>query len=168
MNELTLSDINQAGKRVIKEVKDIQLYIDGAFVDAESQEQFDNYNPFANEKINKVASGAEADIDKAVKAARKAFKGEWGSLSQNERLSYIYKIADLIDEHIEEIAPLESYDTGLPISQTKKMVARAAQNFRFYAEMVKSRLVGDAYQVDHDFLNYTIHKPVGVAGLITP
>ncbi|SFF72932.1 5-carboxymethyl-2-hydroxymuconate semialdehyde dehydrogenase [Halobacillus alkaliphilus] len=168
MSELTLSDINQAGKRVIKEVKDIQLYIDGAFVNAENHEQFDNYNPFTNEKINKVASGAEADIDKAVKAARKAFKGDWGSLSQNERLSYIYKIADLIDEHIEEIAPLESYDTGLPISQTKKMVARAAHNFRFYAEMVKSRLVGDAYQVDNDFLNYTIHKPVGVAGLITP
>ncbi len=168
MSELTLSDINEAGKRVIQEVKDIQLYIDGRFLNAENQNTFENYNPFTNEKINSVAAGDHQDIHKAVQAARRAFQGEWGRMKLKERLSYIYKIADLIDEHIEEIAPLESYDTGLPISQTKKMVSRAAQNFRFYAEMVSSRLVGDAYQVDDEFLNYTIHKPVGIAGLITP
>ena len=56
----------------------------------------------------------------------------------------------------------------MPISQTKKQAARAAENFRFYAEMVNSRLVGEAYQVDEAFINYTIHKPVGVAGLMTP
>ncbi|MGY4691460.1 5-carboxymethyl-2-hydroxymuconate semialdehyde dehydrogenase [Salibacterium sp. K-3] len=151
-----------------KNVKDIQHYIDGTFVDAGTKEVFDNYSPFTNEKINAVASGGEEEIDKAVKAARKAFKGEWGDLKLKERLTYINRIADLIDEHIDEIAPLESYDTGLPVSQTKKMVARAANNFRFYAEMVSSRLVGEAYQVDDDFLNYTIHKPVGIAGLITP
>lgn len=100
--------------------------------------------------------------------AHRAFHGEWGQLKVSERLKYIYKIADLIDEHIEEIAPLESMDTGLPISQTKNMVARSAQNFRFYAEMVSNRLVGEAYQVDDEFINYTIHKPIGVAGLITP
>ncbi|WP_163528742.1 5-carboxymethyl-2-hydroxymuconate semialdehyde dehydrogenase [Halobacillus ihumii] len=168
MSDVRLADVNEAGKKVISEIHDIQLYIDGEFVDAESKEQFENVSPFTNEKINQVASGGSADIEKAVKAARKAFEGEWGSLPLKERLSYIYKIADVIDEHIDEIAPLESYDTGLPISQTKKMVARAAQNFRFYAEMVSSRLVGDAYQVDDQFLNYTIHKPVGIAGLITP
>ncbi|MFD2924523.1 5-carboxymethyl-2-hydroxymuconate semialdehyde dehydrogenase [Halobacillus naozhouensis] len=168
MGNVNLVDGSKSGQEVISEIKDVKLYIDGAFVDAESNEQFDNINPFTNEKINQVASGDRNDIDKAVKAARKAFKGEWGSLPLKERLSYVYKIADLIDEHIEEIAPLESFDTGLPISQTKKMVARAAQNFRFYAEMVSSRLVGDAYQVDDQFLNYTIHKPVGIAGLITP
>ncbi|AXF58006.1 5-carboxymethyl-2-hydroxymuconate semialdehyde dehydrogenase [Salicibibacter kimchii] len=151
-----------------KNVKDIQLYIDGNFVDAANQEVFSNHNPFTNDKINDVASGGKGDIDQAVSAARKAFKGEWGQLKLKERLAYINKIADLIDEHIDEIAPLESYDTGLPISQTKKMVARAAHNFRFYAEMVNSRLVGEVYQVDDEFLNYTIHKPVGIAGLITP
>ncbi|RSL33155.1 5-carboxymethyl-2-hydroxymuconate semialdehyde dehydrogenase [Salibacterium salarium] len=151
-----------------KNVKDIQHYINGQFVDASSNEVFDNYNPFTNEKINAVASGDNEEINQAVSAARKAFQGKWGNLKLKDRLAYIYKIADLIDEYIDEIAPLESYDTGLPISQTKKMVARAAHNFRFYAEMVSSRLVGDAYQVDDEFLNYTIHKPVGIAGLITP
>src|SRR5699024_4993344 len=92
----------------------------------------------------------------------------WGKMKVSERLSYIHKIADVIDEHIEEIAPLESYDTGLPISQTKKMVARAAHNFRLYAEMVNSRMVGEAYQVDDEYLNYTIHRPAGVPALITP
>ncbi|SDI72193.1 5-carboxymethyl-2-hydroxymuconate semialdehyde dehydrogenase [Natribacillus halophilus] len=153
---------------VKKNVKDIQLYIDGNFVNAANQEVFSNHNPFTNDKINDVASGDKDDIEQAVSAARKAFKGEWGQLKLKDRLAYINKIADLIDEHIDEIAPLESYDTGLPISQTKKMVARAAHNFRFYAEMVNSRLVGEVYQVDDEFLNYTIHKPVGIAGLITP
>ncbi|WP_240376808.1 5-carboxymethyl-2-hydroxymuconate semialdehyde dehydrogenase [Bacillus piscicola] len=163
-----LTDVSEAGKKVISSISDIKLYIDGAFVDAESKEQFDNISPYTNEKINSVASGDKADVDKAVKAARKAFKGEWGSLKLKDRLAYIYKIADLIDEHIEEIAPLESYDTGLPISQTRKMVARAANNFRFYAEMVSARLVGEVYQVDDEFLNYTVQSPVGIAGLITP
>ncbi|MFU0791837.1 5-carboxymethyl-2-hydroxymuconate semialdehyde dehydrogenase [Virgibacillus proomii] len=151
-----------------QQVKDIQLYIDGQFVDAEHNRVFENSSPFTNETINKVAMGEQADIDKAVHAAKNAFKGEWGKLKVKDRLAYIYKIADLIDEHIDEIAPLESFDTGLPISQTKKMVSRAAYNFRFYAEMVATRMVGEAYQVDDEFLNYTIHKPVGVAGLITP
>ncbi|MCD5322147.1 MULTISPECIES: 5-carboxymethyl-2-hydroxymuconate semialdehyde dehydrogenase [Pontibacillus] len=155
-------------KDILENVQDVKLYINGSFVEATSGKAFENLNPFTNETINQVAEGDTADIDEAVRAAKAAFKGEWGQMKVKERLAYIYKIADLIDEHIHEIAPLESYDTGLPISQTKKMVARAAQNFRFYAEMVSARLVGDAYPVDDEFLNYTIHKPVGVAGLITP
>src|SRR5699024_10447623 len=107
-------------------------------------------------------------IDKAVAAAYEAFQGPWRKLKVKKRLEYINKIADIIDEHIEEIAPLESYDTGLPISQTRKMVARAANNFMFYSEMVSARMVGEAYQMDDEFINYTIRKPVGVAGLITP
>src|SRR5699024_11482503 len=83
------------------------------------------------------------------------------------RMAYIYRIADLIDEQVDEIAYLEALDTGLPISQTEKMVSRASENFRFYARMVESRLVGDAYQVDDEFINYRINEPEGVAGLIT-
>ncbi|MBM7094882.1 5-carboxymethyl-2-hydroxymuconate semialdehyde dehydrogenase [Bacillus sp. H-16] len=150
------------------QLADIKLYINGEFVPASSNETFENKNPFTNRPINQVASGTSDDIDRAVTAAKAAFKGEWGRLKLKDRLVYVNRIADLIDEHIDEIAPLESLDTGLPIHQTKKMVARAAQNFRFYAEMVSSRLTGDAYQVDDEFLNYTVHKPVGVAGLITP
>ncbi|PAV28889.1 5-carboxymethyl-2-hydroxymuconate semialdehyde dehydrogenase [Virgibacillus profundi] len=150
------------------ETKDISLYINGEFIDAESGKRFENLNPFTNEVINHVAEGDKADINKAVDAAKRAFKGPWGKMKAADRLELIGKIADVIDEHVDEIALLESYDTGLPLSQTKKMAGRAAKNFRFYAEMVASRMVGEAYQVDDEFINYTIHKPLGVAGLITP
>ncbi|MDQ0351578.1 5-carboxymethyl-2-hydroxymuconic-semialdehyde dehydrogenase [Alkalibacillus filiformis] len=151
-----------------KKLKDISLYINGEFVESNSQETFENINPFTNETINHIAAGDASDIDEAVAAAKRAFHGEWGKMKLDERLDYVYKIGDLIEEHSEEIAVLESYDTGLPISQTRKMIARSAKNFRFYAEMVKSHLYGEAYQVDDEFINYSVRKPVGVAGLITP
>lgn len=149
--------------------KNIQQYIDGAFVDSESGKRFENVNPFTAAVINEVAEGTAGDIDKAVRAAKKAFAdGPWGKMKVSERLKYIRRIADIIDQHVDDVAKLEALDTGLPIQQTRNMVKRAGQNFRFYAEMVATRLVGEAYQVDDAFLNYTIHKPVGVVGLITP
>lgn len=149
-------------------IHDVQHYINGQFVDGFAKKTFENISPFNNHAINHVAEGFKEDIDLAVSAAREAFNGPWRKMTVAERLTYINKIADLIEENAEEIAYLESIDTGLPISQTKKQAARAAENFRFYSEMVKSRLIGEAYQLDDTFINYTIHKPVGVAGLITP
>ncbi|MEH6944757.1 5-carboxymethyl-2-hydroxymuconate semialdehyde dehydrogenase [Bacillus sp. JJ722] len=150
-------------------VHKIQHYINGQFVDGVANKTFENISPFDNQLINHVAEGFQEDIELAVAAAREAFdSGPWREMTVQERLSYIDKIADLIDENAEEISYLESLDTGLPISQTKKQAARASENFRFYAQMVNSRLVGEAYQVDDTFINYTVHKPVGVAGLITP
>ena len=90
-----------------------------------------NINPFTNEIINHVAEGDVADVEKAVAAANRAFHGEWGQLKVSERLKYIHKIADLIDQHIEEIAPLESLDTGLPISQTKKYGSTSCTELSF-------------------------------------
>ena len=150
-------------------VQNVQHYINGQFVDGVVGRTFENISPFNNKRINDVAEGFKEDIDLAVAAAREAFDhGPWRTMKVEERLNYLLKIADLIEENAEEISYLESLDTGLPISQTKKQAARGAENFRFYVEMVKSRLVGEAYQVDGEFINYTIHKPLGVAGLITP
>jgi len=150
-------------------IDDTKLYINGEFVDSISGDMFENLNPFTNETINRVAAGNREDISLAVAAAKEAFRnGPWGSLKVSERLRYIERIAELIDKNVEEIAYLESLDTGLPISQTRKMIARSAENFRFYAAMVRSRLVGEAYQQDDEFLNYTVYQPLGVVGLITP
>lgn len=150
-------------------VHNIQHYINGQFVDGVAGKTFENISPFDNQSINQIAEGFQEDIELAVAAAREAFdNGPWRKMTVQERLGYINKIADLINENAEEISYLESLDTGLPISQTKKQAARAAENFRFYAQMVNSRLIGEAYQVDAEFINYTVHKPVGVAGLITP
>ena len=150
-------------------VDDVKLYINGEFVNAQAQATFENINPFTNEVNNLVAEGRKEDMDKAVIAAKQAFKsGPWGSMKMEERMVYINRIADLIDEDVEEIASLESIDTGLPIAQTRKMIARAAENFRFYSRMVQSKLHGESYPVDNEFINYTIYKPLGVVGLITP
>ncbi|GAK12394.1 LOW QUALITY PROTEIN: 5-carboxymethyl-2-hydroxymuconate semialdehyde dehydrogenase [Geomicrobium sp. JCM 19039] len=165
---IDLEHVSEAGRNVIQNIGSVNHYINGAFTPSTSKDTFVNTNPYTNETINHVAQGNEQDVNLAVKAAQTAFHGEWGQMKLSKRLQFLNRIADLIDEHIDEIAPLESFDTGLPLKQTKKMVARAAQNFRFYAEMVSTRLVGDVYNVDDEFLNYTIHKPVGVAGLITP
>ncbi|WP_132744957.1 5-carboxymethyl-2-hydroxymuconate semialdehyde dehydrogenase [Scopulibacillus darangshiensis] len=144
-------------------------YINGEFIPSQSGKSFRNISPFTNNMINEVAEGGSAEINAAVAAAKEAFdNGPWGKMKVAERLDYIRKIADIIDAHADEIAYLEAVDTGLPISQTKKQAARASQNFRFYAETVSTRMAGEAYQVDNEFLNYTIHKPIGVAGLITP
>ncbi len=160
---------DQGSTSAYQNVKDIQLYINGAFVDSMGGSTFENLNPFTNHAINRVSEGREEDIKLAVDAASKAFKlGPWGKMKLEKRMEYINRIAEVIDEEIEEIAYLEALDTGLPISQTKKMTARAAENFRFYARMVQSRLHGEAYAVDDEFINYTIHKPLGVVGLITP
>lgn len=152
-----------------RQMDNVQHYIAGQFREGIAGREFENINPFTNQVINRVAEGLTEDIDLAVQAARQAFDdGPWRKMKLKERLSYIYRIADLIEQHEEEIAYLESIDTGLPISQTKKQASRAAENFRFYAEMVKYKMDGEAYRVDDEFINYTIHKPVGVAGLITP
>ncbi|KKB34237.1 5-carboxymethyl-2-hydroxymuconate semialdehyde dehydrogenase [Bacillus thermotolerans] len=154
---------------VHKRVKDVKLYIDGEFIESVSGKTFENVNPFTNEVNNLVAEGGKEEIDRAVAAAKRAFEeGPWGRMKLEERLSCIHRIADLIDDAAEEIAYLESLDTGLPISQTRKQTARAAKNFRFYASMVETGLHGDSYPVDDEFINYTVYKPLGPIGLITP
>ncbi|WP_010094304.1 5-carboxymethyl-2-hydroxymuconate semialdehyde dehydrogenase [Ornithinibacillus scapharcae] len=154
---------------MIEKIEDVKLYINGEFVDATGKETFENINPFTNESINLVSKGDQADIEKAVTAAKDAFEnGPWGSMKIKERMKYIERIADLIEEEAETIAHLESMDSGLPISQTRKMAARGAENFRFYSRMVQARMHGDAYQVDDEFINYTVYQPLGVVGLITP
>ncbi|WP_419880771.1 5-carboxymethyl-2-hydroxymuconate semialdehyde dehydrogenase [Peribacillus sp. B-H-3] len=160
---------DQKFESIISSIENIEHYINGEFVPAYSNSSFANINPFTNQKINSVAEGREEDIKKAAAAAKEAYKnGPWGKMKVSERMKYLYRIADIIDQEIERIAVLEALDTGLPVSQTKNQTARSAENFRFYARMAESRLHGEAYQADGEFINYTIYKPVGVVGLITP
>jgi 5-carboxymethyl-2-hydroxymuconic-semialdehyde dehydrogenase len=124
-------------------------------------------NPATGEHLAEVAEASPADVDRAVRAARAAF-GTWGRSPAAARAAAMRRLADVIDGHVEEIARLETRDTGLPIAQTlKATIPRAADNFRFFAE-VATRTDGHTYPVDDQFLNYTQRRPVGVAGLITP
>lgn len=144
-------------------------YINNQFVPSTDGKTFDTLNPTTNQPITQVASGSATDIDRSVKAARKAFdEGPWPRMSPDERAKYLRKIGDLILSHADEIAEAEIEDTGIPISQIKKgAIPRAADNFFFFADMAK-KLVGEFFPVENRFLNYTVRKPVGVAGLITP
>ena len=129
---------------------------------------FDTLNPTTNEVLTQVAEGTAKDVDRAVEAAYRAFHDDpWGRMTAKERARYLLRIADAIERHGEELARLEVADTGLPISQARGQAARAAENFRFFAEMA-TRMTGETFPVGEDFLNYAIRVPVGVAGLITP
>ncbi len=143
-------------------------YIDGHFQHGQAGRTFETLNPATNQPLTTVAEGLSEDIDLAVRAARRAFdEGPWPRMGVAERAAYLLRIADAIEAYANDIAQLEVYDVGLPITQARSQAARTAENFRFYARVIQN-LNGDAYQVGSAFLNYTIRKPVGVAGLIMP
>ncbi|WP_026961816.1 aldehyde dehydrogenase [Alicyclobacillus herbarius] len=142
-------------------------FIDGKFVESKSGRFFDNVNPATGEVIGQVAEGGREEIDQAVAAARRAFRA-WGKTPAAERAKILNRIADLIDERVEELARLETLDTGKPLSLSKSLdIPRAAANFRFFADFVKG-LGTECFEMDGVALNYALRRPVGVAGLISP
>ncbi|MCF2589206.1 5-carboxymethyl-2-hydroxymuconate semialdehyde dehydrogenase [Brevibacterium sp. UCMA 11752] len=146
----------------------IRHYINGEFVDSIDGEEFDVINPVTNEPYIKAASGKKADIDAAVASAKQAFdEGPWPSMLPRERARVLNKIADIAETRSQELAEMESFDSGLPITQAKGQANRAAENFRFFADLIVAQ-VDDAFKVPGRQANYVNRKPIGVAGLITP
>ncbi|MFL1453982.1 5-carboxymethyl-2-hydroxymuconate semialdehyde dehydrogenase [Marinobacter sp. GN3S48] len=132
-----------------------------------SKETFENINPATGEVICEVASGGQDEINQAVAAAKAAFPG-WANTPAKERARLMRRLGELIDENVPHLAELETLDTGLPIHQTKNvLIPRASHNFNFFAE-VCTRMDGHTYPVDDQMLNYTLHQPVGVCGLVSP
>jgi 5-carboxymethyl-2-hydroxymuconic-semialdehyde dehydrogenase len=146
----------------------IQHYIGGRHVDSVDGATFAVLAPATNTVYAAAAAGGPADIAAAVTAARTAFaSGPWPRLKDRERARILNRIADAVEAQDRRLAALESYDTGLPITQARGQARRAAENFRFFADLVVAR-ADDAYKVPGLQLNYVNRKPVGVAGLITP
>ena len=150
------------------QIAPVEHFIDGAYRPSEG-ERFATLNPATNEPIAEVPAGGAADVDAAVRAARDAFdNGPWPRMTAKERGAYLHRVGDLIARYADEIAHLETLDTGVPIAQTSTaLIPRAAENFHFFADLAP-RLQGELYPVEGEFLNYTTRYPVGVAGLITP
>jgi 5-carboxymethyl-2-hydroxymuconic-semialdehyde dehydrogenase len=146
-----------------------QHFINNAFVASADGQTFASLNPTNNEPVAEVASGGSADVDRAVSAARTAYEsGPWPRLAPSARARALRRIGDLIEKHAAELVELEILDSGVPVSQIKDgTIARSAYNFHFFADVI-TQLVGEAYPVEGRFINYTIRKPAGVAGLITP
>lgn len=146
----------------------IRHYIGGEFVDSVDGDEFDVLNPVTNEPYIMAASGKKADIEAAVAAAKQAFdEGPWPRMLPRERARILNKIADIVESRKDELAAMESFDSGLPITQAKGQAARAAENFRFFADLIVAQ-VDDAFKVPGRQANYVNRKPIGVAGLITP
>ena len=125
----------------------IQHYIDGEFVDSVDGDTFDVLDPVSNEVYLQAAAGKKADIDRAVAAARRAFtEGPWPRMLPRDRSRVLHRIADIVESQDARLAELESFDSGLPITQALGQARRAAENFRFFADLIVAQ-ADDTYKV---------------------
>ena len=146
-----------------------KLFINNRWVNSHSGKTFPTINPATGEEICQVAEADATDVDEAVKAARNAFEnGPWPRMSAADRGRLLYKLADLIEEHADELAMLEALDNGKPYH-----VARAADlglaiaTYRYYAGWA-DKVQGRTIPVAGNYFTYTRHEPVGVVGQIIP
>jgi aldehyde dehydrogenase (NAD+) len=144
-----------------------QLFIDGEFVDSEARSRIPVLNPHDNSLITEVSEAQKADIDRAVAAARMAFPA-WAKLAAMDRGRLLLKLADAIEANAEDLARLESIDTGHPLRDTRGLdVVRTAVTFRYFGGMA-DKFQGSVVPVEQGFLNYVLREPVGVVGQIVP
>ena len=141
-------------------------YIAGEFVRQSSEDWMDVFEPATGKQFAKVPHSGPQDIDKAVAAARAA-QPSWGALTHSVRADWLDRIADSLEAKYEDIAALESRDTGKPIALARAVDAyRSVANFRFFADLVREQGV-ERFEMS-DATNIVVSKPVGVAALITP
>ncbi len=145
-----------------------RLLIGGEWRDAASGKRFRTVNPATAEPILDVAEGDAPDVDLAVRAARAALEGPWGKMSASERGTLLWKLSDLIQKNTDEIARLETLDTGKPIAESSRIdVPLTVDVFRYFAGAA-TKLEGSTIPVSGPFFNYTLREPIGVVGLIVP
>ena len=140
--------------------------VNGIFVPAKNGGLLDNLGPATGEVIARIPRSSKADVDAAVGAAKAALPG-WSKTPVAERAALLGRVADRLEARLEELAALESRDTGKPISLARTLdIPRAIANFRFFADLVRTR--SNESSMMADALNYTHRSPVGVCALITP
>lgn len=144
-----------------------KLFIGGRFTDALAGGTIDILNPHDGTRITAIAAADAADVDLAVQAAQRAFPA-WSRMAAADRGRLLLKLADLIDANAEELAQLETLDTGHPIRDTRGLdVPRTAACFRYFGGMA-DKLLGSVVPVETGFLNYVRRAPIGVVGQIVP
>src|SRR3954466_10066759 len=147
-----------------------KLLINGAWVEG-SGKAFETINPATGEVLTQVAEATAADVDRAVQAARAAFDdpaSKWRKMSASERGRLIWKLADLIEQNIEEIAELETLDNGKPIFESRYIdLPMIVDVFRYYAGWA-TKIHGDTINSAANAFTYTLREPVGVVGAIVP
>ncbi len=146
-----------------------QVYINGKWQPPASGETYSPINPATEEPIVEVAKGDERDVEAAVAAARKAFdEGQWPRMSPHERGRIVWKLGDLIQANLDEMARLESQCTGKTLFDSGKVeIPFAAEVFRYYAGWA-SKIHGETLQLRDNAFTFTLRQPVGVVGAIVP
>ncbi|MFL5274855.1 MAG: aldehyde dehydrogenase family protein [Myxococcales bacterium] len=144
-----------------------KLFIGGRFVPAADGATLPSLNPHDCSPLADVAMAGKADVDEAVEAARKAFPA-WSRTSAAERGRLLYRLADRIEQAADELARLETLDTGHPIRDTRNLdVPRTVATFRYFGGMA-DKVEGSVVPVEPGFLNYVLREPLGVVGQVVP
>ena len=142
-------------------------YIGGRWVDAVDGETFENTSPVTGQVICEVARSKAADVERALDAAHKAAPA-WGKTSVAQRAVMLNKIADRMEEHLDEIALAETWDNGKPIRETMAAdIPLAIDHFRYFAGAIRAQ-EGGISEIDNDTVAYHFHEPLGVVGQIIP
>jgi phenylacetaldehyde dehydrogenase len=146
-----------------------KMFINGKWVEAASGKTFPSYNPATGEVMAQVAEGDREDIDRAVKAARKAFEsGPWPAMSASDRGRLIWQLGDLIEQHLEEFAQLESLDNGKPLAVARVADVPLAVDLFHYMAGWATKIEGNTIPFSPNYFAYTRREPVGVVGQIIP
>ncbi len=150
-------------------IRQTRMLIDGEWVDSLSGTTFTTINPATEEPIAEVAEGKAEDIDRAVKAARKAFdEGPWPRMDARDRAKLLYDFADLIERNAQELAGLETLDNGKPITEARTAdLPLVIDCFRYYAGWA-DKIHGETIPIRGDYFCYTRREPIGVCGQIIP
>jgi aldehyde dehydrogenase (NAD+) len=144
-----------------------KLFIGGEFVDARAGGTIEVLNPHDNSRLAEIAEARAEDVDRAVEAAARAFPA-WSAMAAADRGRLLLKLADAIESHADELARIESLDTGHPIRDSRSLDApRTAATFRYFGGMA-DKFQGKVIPVEQGFLNYLVHEPLGVVGQIVP
>jgi aminomuconate-semialdehyde/2-hydroxymuconate-6-semialdehyde dehydrogenase len=150
---------------------DLQFFghiIDGVEVESVDGGRFDVWNPWTREVWAEAAEASEEDARRAVESARRAFdEGPWPRLGRAERAALIHRLADLMEEHADDLARLDSTNMGKPFAQARHDVGRSVWNFRFFADHQRDH-VGEVYPMDSGHHTYSEFGPAGVVAAISP
>lgn len=146
-----------------------QALINGALVDAEANATFENLNPATGKLLNQVSACSEADVDRAVKAARKAFEaGVWSRMEPRERKRILLNFANIIEANTAELALLDSIDAGKPLTDCETLdLPDVVNNIRWYAEAI-DKVFGKISPTGEGNLGLIVREPVGVVGMVLP
>lgn len=149
-------------------MQNILNYINGEFLEPQSQEWLDNYEPSSGKVYSKIPNSDERDIALAVKAAENAFPN-WSKTTIEERSSILQRISESILENLEILVIAEAKDNGKPESLARAVdIPRAASNFKFFSQAITQFSTNAHESVGLNAVNYTLRKPLGVVGCISP